>query len=64
MSDGWFNLLVFITECTTGVQPHPALEPNQPDLGQVRLLKPPIKQTHCTLKMFGHLNTLSTKVML
>ena len=34
--------------CTTGVQPHPAPEPNQTDLSQVRLLKPVINHTHST----------------
>ena len=27
--DGWFNLCTLITQCATGVQPHPAPESNQ-----------------------------------
>jgi len=43
--DGWLILCVLITQRTTGVQPHPAPDSNQPDWGQVRLLKPATHHT-------------------
>ena len=43
--DGWLNLCTLISQCTTGVQPHPAPESIQSDSGQVRLLKPAINHT-------------------
>ena len=39
---------LLMTECTTGVQPHPAPEPNPPDWGQVRLLQPALNPTAST----------------
>ena len=36
----------WLLNVTTGVQPHPAPESNQSDLGQMRLLKPAIIHTH------------------
>ena len=32
--DGWFNLCTLITQCATGVQPHPAPESNQTGPGE------------------------------
>ena len=32
--DGWFNLCTLITQCATGVQPHPAPESNQTRPGE------------------------------
>ena len=38
--DGGFDPCTLVSQCATGVQPHPAPESNQFDAGQVRLLKP------------------------
>ena len=40
------NLCPFISQCTTGLQPHLAPESHQSDSGPVRLLKTAIAHTH------------------
>ena len=42
--DGWVNLCSLIAQRTTGVQPRPPPDSNQPD--SVRLLEPDIIHTH------------------
>ena len=51
LGDGWFNLCTLISQCTTGVKPHPASVSNHSDSGQVRLFQPAIshKPSHTPL---------------
>ena len=57
--DGWFNLCSLISQCATGVQPHPALESNQRPPGEAASTS---HHTHTHTRTRTHTHTHILKI--